>query len=357
MYSARTMRALGLAIALQVVAPLAYGQTAERPSFRPVSARHCPDEDAFSLERPDRDGGPTKVGFAVRIRDIIALDDAQQSMQLDAYSLFQWLDSRLANSLRGEASVACPLPLDRMWSPHVQVVNLRSKQKLYEDITLVDGEGVVSLIRREILEVAVPLDYREFPFDAHSLSVSFSPVIFDDSEIVFEALPGVTGGNDFALEGWAVDPPSISITREPYLGREERESRITITMQARRETGYWIYKLVIPLILIVLMSGTVFFLPPEANRSQIAVAVTTMLTLIAYQFALSKDLPRVSYLTRTDHLILGSSILVFGALIKATAVAILLAREKKEWIALLSRVGRWAFGLAFLFILWFSLLR
>ena len=45
------------------------------------------------------------------------------------------------------------------------------------------------------------------------------------------------------------------------------------------------------------------------------------------------------------------------ALIKATAVAVLLAQEKEEWIALLSRVGRWAFGLAFLFILWFSLLR
>ena len=65
----------------------------------------------------------------------------------------------------------------------------------------------------------------------------------------------------------------------------------------------------------------------------------------------------MSYLTRSDHLILGSSILVFGALIKATAVAVLLAREKKEWIALLSRGGRWVFGLAFLFILWFSLLR
>ena len=353
------MKAVGLAIALQVVAPAAYGQTAEPPSFRPVSARHCPDEDAFSLERPDPDGGPTKVGFAVRINDIIALDDVQRSMQLDAYSIFQWLDPRLANSLRGEASVACPLPLDRMWSPRVQVVNLRSTRKLYEDITLVDGEGVVSLIRREMLEVAVPLDYREFPFDAHSLSVSFSPIIFDDSEIVFEALPGVKGANDaFSLEGWAVDPPSISITTEPYPGRREgQESRITITMQARRETGYWIYKLVIPLILIVLMSGSVFFLPPESNRSQIAVAVTTMLTLIAYQFALANDLPRVSYLTRADHLILGSSILVFGALIKATAVAVLLAREKEEWIALLYRVGRWAFGLGFLFILWFSLLR
>ena len=112
----------------------------------------------------------------------------------------------------------------------------------------------------------------------------------------------------------------------------------------------------IPLILIVLMSGSVFFLPPESNRSQISVALTTMLTLIAYQFAFANDLPRVSYLTRTDHLILGSSILVFGALIMATTVAILLAREKEEWITLLSRVGRWVFGLAFLFVLWFSLL-
>ena len=355
------MKAVGLAIALQVVAPVAYGQVAEPSSFkstRPVSARHCPDDDAFSLERPDRDSGPTKVGVGVRINDIISLDDAQQSMQLDTYSVLRWRDPRLANSLRGEASVACPLPLDRMWVPHVQAINLRSQQELYEKITLVDAEGIVSVLRRRILEVGVPLDYREFPFDTQSLSISFSPVIFDENEIVFEALPGVTGGNDaFSLTGWDVSPPAIAITTKAYQRREGQESRISITMQARRKTGYWFYKLVIPLILIVLMSGSVFFLPPQSNRSQIAVAVTTMLTLIAYQFALASDLPRVSYLTRTDHLILGSSILVFGALIEATAVAVLLARRKEGWIALLSRIGRWVFGLAFLFILWFSLVR
>ena len=338
------MKARGLAIALQVVASVAYGQTAAPSTFkvtRPVSARHCPDDAAFSLERPSPDRGPTKVGIAVVISDIIAIDDARQSIELDAFSIFRWLDPRLADSLRGEVSAACPLPLDRMWVPHVQALNLRSKQKLYEDSTLVDGEGVVTLIKREILEIAIPLDYREFPFDAHSLSFSFSPIMFDESEIVFEALPGVTGRVDaYSLTGWDIDPPAIAITAERMRSREVKQSRITITMQARRDTKYWLYKSVIPLVLILLMSGCVFVLPPEASGWQLSVAVTTMLTLIAYQFALARDLPGVSYLTRTDHFIMGSSILVFCAVIKATAVWVLLAREKRKWLHRLDRVTR-----------------
>lgn len=354
------MKTFVLALALEVIASIAYGQIAEPQTFketRPSSARHCPDDDAFSPERPGSDSGPTQVGVGVYLNDIIALDDVRQSMHLDTYSIFRWLDPRLANSLRGEVSVACPLPLDRMWVPHVQTLNLRSQQKLYPDMTLVDGEGIVTLIRRQILEVAVPLDYREFPFDAHSLSVSFSPIIFDESEIVFEALPGVTDRNDaLSLTGWDVGSLTIASTKEPYPRREGKESRITLTLQVRRDTMYWFYKVVVPLFLISLMSGCVFFLPAESNRSQLSIAVTTMLTLIVYQFALSSDLPRVSYLTRIDYFTLGALILVFFALIKATAVAVFLARHRTERIDLLDRVGRWAFSLAFLFNVWFSLL-
>ena len=99
------MKTVVLALALEVIASIAYGQIADPQTFketRPTSARHCPDDDAFSPERPGSDSGPTQVGVGVYLSDIIALDDVRQSMQLDAYSIFRWLDPRLADSLRGD---------------------------------------------------------------------------------------------------------------------------------------------------------------------------------------------------------------------------------------------------------------
>ena len=58
-----------------------------------------------------------------------------------------------------------------------------------------------------------------------------------------------------------------------------------------------------------------------------------MLTLIAYHFALSGFLPRISYLTRADSFLLWSLILVFTALMEATATAALV-NFGKEALAL-----------------------
>jgi hypothetical protein len=54
--------------------------------------------------------------------------------------------------------------------------------------------------------------------------------------------------------------------------------------------------------------------------SRIGLAATSMLTLIAYRFAMSSVLPPIAYLTRLDVFMIGASVLVFWAL--ATAVAV-----------------------------------
>ena len=94
------------------------------------------------------------------------------------------------------------------------------------------------------------------------------------------------------------------------------------------------------------MSGTVFLLPPS-YVPQVSVAVTSMLTLIAYQFALAGTLPRISYLTRADHFILGSTILVFCSLAKAVWTTMLVAAQREAEVERLDRIGRVAYPLLF----------
>jgi hypothetical protein len=50
----------------------------------------------------------------------------------------------------------------------------------------------------------------------------------------------------------------------------------------------------------------------EINASsQVSIAMTSMLTLIAYRFAIDSQLPRLPYMTRLDVFILASTLLVF----------------------------------------------
>ena len=73
-----------------------------------------------------------------------------------------------------------------------------------------------------------------------------------------------------------------------------------------------------------------------------------MLTLIAYQFVIGDELPRLSYFTTLDKFIVGSTILVFLALVESVATSYLVTSDRASLARRLDRTCRWGFPLAFL---------
>lgn len=110
---------------------------------------------------------------------------------------------------------------------------------------------------------------------------------------------------------------------------------------------YFIVKIILPLILIVAMSWIVFWIDPKESAIQISVAIRTMLTLIAYRFAVGAELPKVSYLTRLDFFILSATVLVFASLVEVIVTSTLAQREKLDLARHLDRWSRWLFPIIF----------
>jgi cadmium resistance protein CadD (predicted permease) len=107
----------------------------------------------------------------------------------------------------------------------------------------------------------------------------------------------------------------------------------------------------VPLIIVVFMSWTVFWIDPVKIEAQLAVAATAMLTVIAYQFTLSNMLPKISYFTQLDYFVVGSNVLVFLALIEAV-ISSAIAREKGEKLARkFDQYSRYIFPLFYIIVL------
>ena len=87
------------------------------------------------------------------------------------------------------------------------------------------------------------------------------------------------------------------------------------------------------------MSWLVFWIDPKESGSQISVAITAMLTLIAYRFSIGALVPKVSYLTRLDYFILGSTLMVFLSLL-LVVITSNLAKSNQTQLAL--RIDRWS---------------
>ena len=65
------------------------------------------------------------------------------------------------------------------------------------------------------------------------------------------------------------------------------------SFEAKRLIHHYIVKTIIPLILIVMLSWVVFWVNPDQVSNQLSMAVTTVLTLVAYHVALSGRLPEI----------------------------------------------------------------
>lgn len=114
----------------------------------------------------------------------------------------------------------------------------------------------------------------------------------------------------------------------------------------------------IPLLMIVLLSQVVFWLSPSEGGSQLGVAVTSFLTVIAYHVALNSRLPEISYLTKLDVCVFWGTSLVFLAMIEVVVTTGLAQKGRKELAQKLDRKCRVIFpGLTILggvyAILWF----
>jgi gamma-aminobutyric acid receptor subunit beta len=122
----------------------------------------------------------------------------------------------------------------------------------------------------------------------------------------------------------------------------------TFEFHATRLGQYYLLKVILPLLLIVMMSWTVFWIDPTNGGPQISVAVTSMLTLIAYRFAIGSEVPKLPYLTRLDAFILASSILVFLSLIEVMLTTKLATDNRIDLARTIDRRCRIFFPLTFI---------
>jgi NhaP-type Na+/H+ or K+/H+ antiporter len=110
-------------------------------------------------------------------------------------------------------------------------------------------------------------------------------------------------------------------------------------VDVERQVNYYVWKIIFPLCLIVIMSWIPRWINPEQIGANVEIATTSFLTLVAYLFAVAHLLPRISYFTRMDQFILLSTLMVFISLLQTVATSTLILRETPPPLA---RVDRWS---------------
>ena len=130
-------------------------------------------------------------------------------------------------------------------------------------------------------------------------------------------------------------------------------SVFVLEIPAVRNSNFYIWKVLVPLTLIVMMSWVVFWINPVKFGPQLGLSATAMLTLIAFQFAQTGVLPKLSYFTIMDKLILGSSLLVFLSFFESAAAIYMVSKGAERAALIMDIACRWIFP--FLFTLYWAI--
>jgi hypothetical protein len=312
----------------------------------------CPSPEQFSMERPDPPGTVTKVGVGVFFLDLFEIDDVEQTFNGDVLFVMQWTDPRLADPARGEGRAFCTIPFAEVWMPVLEFMNVRAVEDHHRDMTFIDAGGTVTHARRKFLTFSSPMDLTKFPFDRQVLAVELRSIIAGADEVQLTVLEGFTGMEEtVSVSGWELSAARGEVETGFAAIRQTECWTYKWEVEGKRQFGFFLRKLIIPLGLIVFMSWAIFWIHPTQIAPQMGIGATSMLTLIAYHFALVGFLPRISYLTLADQFIMWSLILVFLALTEAVATAALVNYRKEALALSIDRICRALFPLAFAVIL------
>src|SRR5438876_2077846 len=280
------------------------------------------------IDRPNAGSGPTQISVGIWVADISNIDSAQQNFTAELAVVLRWKDPRLAHTGKGVARY----PLEQIWHPRVGIVNeTNSVSRKMPDSVEVDPDGMVTYRQRYAGAFTQPLRLQSFPFDRQTFRVQLVAVRYQSNEVMFvpdqvwiqdglkEAggiSPSVTLP-DWTIEKWELKPLVYALApRHQY-------SSYAFEFTASRNVQHYILKVILPLVLIVISSWAVFWIDPINANSQVSIAMTSMLTLIAYRFAIDSQLPPLPYMTRLDAFILTSTLLVFFSLIEVLITTIL----------------------------------
>jgi hypothetical protein len=304
------------------------------------------DSPAAALQAPSE--APKRVEVGIVILDVDNVDTVNQSFEANVFYGARWHDPREAH----EGANPIVKPLTQVWNPRLQIVNQQRTWKTFPEVVEIFPNGEVVYRQRVWGSFSQPLNLRDFPFDSQSFTVQLAAAGFREGQI--ELVPDSGGQSgisenlsfpDWRVTGWRAEPrvyqPHVRIGKIPGFA---------FTFEATRKRNYYVVKVLVPLIFIVMMSWVVFWTDPKESGTDIGVAVTSMLTLIAYRFAIGGFLPVISYLTRLDYFILGSTILVFSSLAEVVATSALVHRGRKDLAFSFDRVSRWVFPAIFIYL-------
>jgi hypothetical protein len=234
-----------------------------------------------------------------------------------------------------------------MWWPQLEFVNTAAPTISNRDLAIA-ADGTVNYVIGVTSDFRADLDLRRFPFDRQQLEVRIESFAWSSDQMAFVADQTRLGFNaEHTFEGLAVERVAVEVRDDTLAVWGESYSQLVALIEVRRQAGFYLWTVMAPVALIFLISCAVFVVDLEQFADRISISLTALLACVATQFAISFNLPQISYLTLVDQVFLVTYFCVALGVLVSTGQMVFLRHRP----AAVRRVNRIAgLGLPLLFL-------
>lgn len=150
---------------------------------------------------------------------------------------------------------------------------------------------------------------KSFPFDKQKLRI----MLYDDfyrleNRSLYSGSRSMRDLNYFInnkkINGWnIIGADTIDfVYQDP--NRLNEGSALVTEIHIERKHGYYIFKVILPIILILMVCWSVVWVDPKELEARLTITIVCLLSLIAYNFVIDSELPKLEYLTVLDWIVL-----------------------------------------------------
>lgn len=294
---------------------------------------------------------PTQVSIGMHVVELRSVDARAQSFYADLYLWMRFnkngLDEERIKDL-----------IERL-----EPVNGKFESKdATDDKTVGDERYVCYRVTGTFFFVP---DLKNYPFDTQVLPITVENATLEQEDLIFvddrlsyekSGTPEVRWGLSptLAIPDYVLKKVERTVFESRYptnFGDPSKNPAGThysrFSLRASFEREYWSYafKILIPLLIILAMAYLVFFLPAAQLDTSASVAMTALLSCMAYNVAVSQNMPEIGYLVLSDKFFIATYVLLLLTLAQTFLTFVLDANGKGEQALRIDRQSRVVFPL------------
>jgi Neurotransmitter-gated ion-channel ligand binding domain len=320
----------------------------------PAMARAAGVEtDTGLLSPPMVDNKPVIVKAGLFLTNLIDVDEVKETFHISGYLFMTWKDPRLAFIPAGGATERSYNP-DNVWTPRVLMINATSRR---EKITInVKGgpDGTIHYLELFQADLSTSFFLEPFPFDTESLEMFLVPFLDERDTMTLEydnQVDGVGTEPFVELAQWKILGVDGTEQRHAIARTGKEISEVEIDVVVQRRYRYYIWKVFLPLLAMVAIAYSAFWIKTSDYYTQISITLTAILTEIAFLFAISSSLPKVPYLTFIDAFFLMSFAFSCACIVELVAVHQSQERNRPEYADRVRTISRILYPLIYVAVL------